>query len=202
MVEPARQPWHSGGEMKRAAITALVMSSAVACSSLSVSQDYRPGTDFTVLRTWSWMPEQGTTVNAPNNELVDERLVQAVETVMESRGYRQVPDTEADFHVGYHLIIEDQVDYQTVNEYWGSDWSYGMYGPRYGPTTGVVTSTSHEIEYSVGTLVIDFFDASERELMWRGVAQGTVRPQDNPVDRQRQADEAVRAILDQFPPEG
>lgn len=186
--------------MRRVMFSALATLAVSACGGISVSQDYAPGTDFAAMRTWDWMPNQEETANVGNNALDAQRLRTAVQGELEARG--AVRDTEnPDFHVGYHLILDEQVDYQTVNSYWGGGWNYGMYGSMY-PMGGMSTSSTQEIHYTVGTLIIDFFDADERELLWRGVGEGNVTPSQDPVSRQARANDAVRAILAQFPPNG
>jgi len=187
--------------MKRSISTVLIGLTVGACAGISVSQDYAPDVDFSPLRTYDWMPEQGSTSNSANNQLIDARLHQAITTEMDARGYER-DTSDPDFYIGYQLILDEQADYETVNSYWGTGWDYGMYGSRYGyPGGGMATSSTREIRYTVGTLILDFFDADERALIWRGVGEGDVRPLDSPEERQRRADEAVRAILDQFPPD-
>ncbi len=181
--------------MRRIAFSALLAVAVSACGGgISVNSDYMEGTDFVPYRTWDYMPNQGATANASSNRLVDQRLRTAVERTIGEKGFRR--DTgDPDFYVGYQLILDDQTSYETINDYWGTGWGYGgMYGSPMG------TSSTRAINYTVGTLVVDFFDADERQLIWRGSAEGTVEPQDNPADRQAQADQAVGAILEQFPP--
>ena len=52
----------------------------------------------------------------------------------------------------------------------------------------------------MGTLIIDVFDAAERELVWRGSGEGRVNQARSPEDRQERIDDAVRKILRDFPP--
>lgn len=189
-----------GTKMRRVMFSAIAAMAVSACGGLSTSQDYAPGTDFAAMRSWDWMPNQGETTNAPNNALIDQRLQTAVENQMEAMGHTR-DTSNPDFHVGYHLILDDQVNYETVNSYWGTGYNYGMYGSMY-PMGGMATSSTREVHYTMGTLIIDFFDADEQELLWRGVGEGHVTEQDNPAARQAQADDAVRAILSQFPPNG
>lgn len=181
--------------MRRIATAALLAVAAGACGGgISVNSDYVEGTDFSPYRTWDYMPNQGSTANASSNQLVDQRFRIAVERTMGEKGFRR-DTSDPDFYVGYHLILDDQTTYETVNDYWGSGWGYGgMYG------TSMGTSTTRAINYTVGSLVVDFFDADERQLLWRGTAEGTVEPQRTPEERQAQADRAVGAILAQFPP--
>ncbi|MEJ2539946.1 MAG: DUF4136 domain-containing protein [Gemmatimonadota bacterium] len=182
----------------RRILTALAISLMLgACGGgLNVNSDYAPSTDFTPYRTWDYMPNQGSTPNASSNQLIDQRLRLAVEQTMEQKGYRR-DTSDPDFYVGYQLLLDQQTNYETVNDYWGSGWNYGWYGP---PGGGMSTSTTRQVNYTVGTLVVDFFDADERQLIWRGSAEGTVEPESDPEARQARANEAVSEILAQFPP--
>jgi hypothetical protein len=100
---------------------------------------------------------------------------------------------QPDVFVGYQVALDDQIDYETINTYWGSGWGYrGVYG-------GVVGSRTVAREYTVGTLVIDVFDAARRELVWRGAGEGRVNAARNPQERQERINQAVTQILEDFP---
>ena len=175
-------------------VAALLVS---ACAGITVNQDFRPGTDFSTLRTWDWMPGGAESEFGP---LVDDRVQSAIETQMQAKGFRKVDSGEPNFRVGFQLIAEDRVDYQTVNTYYGGGWGYrGVYG-RYGP--GMGTSQTYSREYTTGAIVIDFFDVASRELVWRGSGEGTVHETASPQERQERANLAVQKILEQFPPSG
>jgi hypothetical protein len=51
--------------------------------------------------------------------------------------------------------------------------------------------------FTVGTLVIDVFDASTRRAVWRGVAQGSVPESEE--HRDRDAAEAIHGMFADFP---
>jgi hypothetical protein len=174
-----------------------VVGSAVtlaACSGLSVNQDFQPGTDFSPYQEYAWMENQ----RPPNNdEFLGQRIRSAVDGAMQGKGYRPVAANEADFFVGYQLLLEEEVSYQTVNDYWGPGWGYGGY---YGGV-GTVSSQTTETRYTVGTFVLDFFDASTRNLVWRGSAEGRVHETNNPEERQQRANDVATAVLAQFPPD-
>ena len=71
---------------------------------------------------------------------------------------------------------------------------------RYGPAMG--TSRTYSVEYTMGTLIIDFFDVGSKELVWRGSAEGKIHESNDPQVRQERANQAVLMILEQFPPRG
>ena len=184
--------------MKLRIATALVAAlSVAACSGISVNHDFNPGTDFSALRTWDWMPGGTESVYGT---LVDQRARSANETQMQAKGFQKVDSGEPNFRVGFQLIAEDKVSYETVNSYYGGGWGYrGVYGTA-GPAMG--TSRTYANEYTVGTVIIDFFDVGSRELVWRGSAEGKVHETADPQERQERANLAVQKILEQFPPGG
>jgi hypothetical protein len=186
----------------RIAIALLAALSVSACSGISVNQDFSPGANYSGLTTWDWMPaadREGGDARA-TNPLLHGRIQSAVETQMQAKGFRKVDSGEVSFRVGYHLILEDRVDYQTVNNYYGGGWGYrGVYG-RYGP--GMGTSQTYAREYTDGTLIIDFYDVAARELVWRGSAEGRINESADPLEQQERANLAIQKILEQFPPGG
>lgn len=184
-------------KLTTALATALLAS---ACSGISVNQDFNPNTQFASLQTWDWMPQsedRGGDIRT-DNPLVDQRIRNAIEATLQEKGLRKVASGEPQFRVGYHLILDDRVDYETVNNYYGGTWGYrGVYGVY---STGMASSQTYAREYTVGTLVIDFFDVESRELVWRGAAEGRINEVPDPAARQARATEAVQRILAQFPP--
>ncbi len=52
-----------------------------ACSSVQVSTDYDPGTDFSVLKSYAWLPRKASTGGDPrlDSTLLNERIRGAVE---------------------------------------------------------------------------------------------------------------------------
>ena len=168
-----------------------------ACSGISVNQDFRPGADFSALRTWDWMPGGGP---SEFGQLVDDRIQSAIETQLQAKGFQKVSSGEPNFRVGFQLITEDHVDYETVNNYYGGGWgTRGVYR-GYGGAMG--TSQTYSREYTTGAIIIDFFDVGSRELVWRGSGEGKVHETATPQERQERANAAVQQILEQFPPSG
>ena len=179
----------------------LVLGAAVivasACSGMTVNQDFMPGTDFSGFRAVGWMPGDFQT---GADALTDQKIRVALESGFQAKGFRLVSSAQADLVVAYQLILNDQTDYQTVNTGYGGGWGYGMYGARYG--VGMSSSTTRAITYTMGTLVVDLFDAKSKELVWRGTAEGKINESATPQQRQERANEAVARILEQFPPKG
>jgi len=60
----------------------------------------------------------------------------------------------------------------------GGYYGYGGYyghGPAYGwgPTSSHTTYSTYD--YTVGTLIIDVYDAKDKKLIWESIAKGTVK---------------------------
>ena len=66
---------------------------------------------------------------------------------------------------------------------------------------GVGTSRTTATEYTVGTLIIDFYDARQRELVWRGSGEGKVNQARDPEESQERINQVVTLILQDFPVE-
>ena len=176
---------------------------ASACSGISVNQDFNSATQFSGLQTWDWMPTGNRQDSDPrsDNAIVDQRIRSAIEAGLQEKGLRKVSSGEPSFRVGYQLILDDRVDYQTVNNYYGTGWGYrGVYGRYGGPT--MATSQTYAREYTQGTLIVDFFDVASHELVWRGSGEGKIHEVSDPVKKQERANLAVQKILGQFPPKG
>jgi hypothetical protein len=166
-----------------------------ACSGLSTNFDFDPQANFTGYQTWAWMEMQ------PNSQLTDlqrSRVRSSIESALTAKGMSLVRG-QPSFWVGYQVILDEQVSYNTVNSYYGGGWGYrGWYGPSYGMTMG--SSQTTETRVQVGTLIIDIFDAGTKELVWRGTGESKIQEVRDPQERQARLDQAVAKIMEKFPP--
>ena len=179
--------------MSQRGLLLLGLALTAACSGISVNSDYMPGTNFTPYRTYGWMPN--APAPTPEDRLIDTRIRSAVEAGLAEKGFTPSTSGEPDIYVAYQLITDDRTDVRTVNNYYGTGWRYGPYWGG-----GVATTRTETSNYTVGTLVLDFFDAESRELVWRGTAEGRLNERADPEQRQERANDAVRRILDRYPP--
>ncbi len=187
----------------RAAASVLVLVLAAlgtACSSVRTQYDFDPSTDFSAWRTYAWYPSGSPPTGDPrlDNPLLHGRIEAAVNRTLGVRGYTQVQGGTPDFYVNYHLSTEERLDVRTMNRtYAGGPYRHRWRGAGWG---GVGWTETVVDQYEVGTLVIDFIDASARRLVWRG--SGTRRLSRNPQPDKltQRVNEAVDEILAQFPP--
>jgi Domain of unknown function (DUF4136) len=180
--------------MRRLVWLALVSAAGwIACSGVRVTTDYDPSADFSGVRSYAWLDEQsGVEGDRPDvASLLDRRVRGAIETELQGKGIARVDRSAAKVLVTYHLGVEKKLDVNTIN----SGYGYGRYG-RYGG----IHSTTTVTEYQEGTLLIDLVDPTSKQLVWRGAGQARIREYSTPEEREQRVGEAVKLILEKFPP--
>jgi hypothetical protein len=166
---------------------------ASGCSSISTTTDYDPASVRKVdaYRTYAWLPTPQGADPRVYNPLVGQRVMDAVDRELASRGYRKV-DQNPDFNIGWHGAINQKLDVNTVSSAYGYTWD-----PWYSPM-GPYTTVN---EYEEGTLILDVVDAPSNKLVWRGTAQAELSENPSEQQRQERTQEAVEKILEKFPPQ-
>ncbi|NUS39389.1 MAG: DUF4136 domain-containing protein [Lysobacter sp.] len=169
------------------AIAALTLLLAACASTPMVQTDHDPAVQFAQYHTYSWRqkPQEGPA-------LLMQRIVDDIDAQLAAKGWRQVPEG-GDVVVAAHVATRERNRVDTFYDapMWGG---WGWYGPGWNAGFAHTTSTS----YTVGTLLVDMFDAKTRRAIWSGVAEGTV-PQ-SPVQVNQKLDEAVAKMFVGFPP--
>lgn len=160
---------------------------------MRVESDFDPQAGFSDLRTYSWMEEPAQPGAAarsvrPTSDLVKRRIERAVDAELARKGYQRT-STNPDFKVGMLTIVDEKVDVDYINRYYG-----------YRRTTFVVQEAVVS-EYLQGTLVLDIVDAKKNELIWRGSASGALPDNPTPERVEKTVNEAVAQIMERFPPD-
>ena len=159
------------------------------CSSISVTNDYDPGADFSKYSTFDFYKgtiEGSVLESAP---LIKKRVIEATSNEMIKKGLKLDDSGNADF------IIYTQAG--TAEKMNVTDYGYG-YGSWWGPYPyGRNIDVSY---YTQASLIIDLVDNAKDELVWRGIGTGVVQEKGTPEERQQAIDEAVAKILSQYPP--
>ena len=154
------------------------------------SYDYEKSADFKSFKTYAF--KDGTKVGQP---LIDNRIVEAIETQLATKGLSK-DEANPDMFVVYHVAFDKQKDISTFS----SGGGYGPYGWGWGGGwAGGSTHTSVR-DILVGTLVIDMADAKKNQMVWRGMGVKEVNTQANPDKRDKSINDAVKKILKNYPP--
>ena len=152
--------------------TVLAGASLVAgCASNPVTSDYDSSADFARYRSFNFLAQQSTE-GEQYMSLLDKRLEAAITNEMETRGYSLAEAADAaDLTVDYHAHIEEKQKVVSSPEpvHWGRGW----YDPW--PT---YNNNVRTVDYKQGTLIINLIDTANKQMVWQGTMQGTVKNSD------------------------
>ena len=167
-----------------------------ACSGIQVSQDYEQGYNFAALQTFAWKPNVNNEYGIKDNELVDERIREAIVEQLTAKSYVMLDSETPDFFISYNLIVKQKITSSGVSG--GVSMGRSSYG-RYG---GVGISSGSQVRaYDQGTLSIDFTIPLEDKLIWRGISTQAVDDHSSPSKSRVIIKETVEKMLQQFPPQ-
>lgn len=185
--------------MKKLILFALISLALSGCdSNLKVVSDYDRSVDFTKYRTFQilpWAEELDELVSRNSQTLID----QSIKEVMTRYGYTYV-EKNADLVVSTYVHLDEEHGVTAYNSYYGPTYGYygGFgYGYGYGYGAGMSTTTYQEYAYTVGSLIIDFYDQKEKKLVWQGI--GSDKLSDNIKKTQNKIPSYVRMVLYDFP---
>ena len=155
-----------------ATLSALALATA-ACGGPSITRDRDPNVPIPVGATWAWGARD--TVSryemdpAAQNPILHQRVQAAVETEMQARGFTKVDlPSQANLVVTYHIGIKRESELQTTTSGMSAGW-YGGYGwGMYGAPT-FATSTTREVQYQTGGLLIYIRNRADSRVAWRGL---------------------------------
>ena len=183
------------------AITAIVpvLFYLAACSTLNVQTDYDTGYDFSTLKTYAWLEGAAPSDDIRiNNSLIINRVVNAVNNNLQSKGYVLTDAGKADFYVNWFGGIENRIRQETIDTYYGhlgyrsDNWGYRGYWPGHIRT--------YTFEYQQGTLIIDIADNRNKQLLWRGTGRKYLEENETPEEITAGINQLVTGILENFPP--
>jgi hypothetical protein len=150
--------------------------------------------DFSRIRTFQWSPGAESTLEQ-RNPFMHSRVVSAIDYELCATGLTEV-ETSPDVYVTYHASVEDKVRLESDSYGYGFG-SYGRGGWGAYGYSGVVPvmTTTREVEYEEGTLVVDIWDAASRQLVWRGTLSRVFA--DNAQKAEKQVIDAIEDMAKQ-----
>ena len=164
---------------------AVVLMASIATPGQDVKYNFMPGTDFSKYHTYKWISIEG---GAHPNQIVDSEIKQAVDSQLAEKGLTKTNDDKADLYVGYQTAVDKEKQWN----------AYSMGGFRWGGMGGMASATSSTIIN--GTIVVDMYDPTTKQLVWTGNATKTVDPSGNPEKNQKNLDRAIQKLLKNYPP--
>ena len=139
---------------------------------------------FSRYKTYSWQEVKAS------NSLWDDRIKDAVNAQLVAKGWTQV-DNGADVAIVAIKTTQIEKTLQTFYDGMGGGWRWRGFG-------GFGESTTTEQDYKEGTLVVDMYDASTKQLIWRGSAEEMLS--DKAEKNEKNLDKGVAKMFKSFPP--
>lgn len=155
---------------------------ATLAAAQDVHTDYDHHAMFGSYHTYSWEKVQ------TSDPLWEPRIKDAVDRTLQAKGWQKVA-SGGEVAVTAVGSARNQQEYETFYN--------GMGGWRWGGFGETTTTVEH---YRVGSLVVDLYDARDKQLVWRGVASDTLS--DKPEKNEKNLDKAVEKMFKDFPPKG
>ncbi len=175
--------------MRTIAVAAAMSLTCLTAFAQDVKVDFDKGADFSALKTFS--TKLGTSWN---NQIGENRVMTEIETTLVEKGWKKV-DANPDAVVVIHGATSTK---RSLNTFY-SGGGYGGYGYRgWGGGMGMGSATTTESEYTVGTLVVDIFNAKTKALVFRGTASDELS--DKPEKNIKKMDKASSKMFKDFPP--
>lgn len=163
-------------------LAGLILAVAGGAGAQDVKVDYDKDANFVAIKTFSL--KVGTSWGNPIGE---KRVVDEITGALVAKGWTVAPEGQADAQVVLHGASQTK---RSLNTYYS-----GMGGYRWG---GMGTATTTETQYTVGTLLVDIFDAKGKNLIWRGIAQDEAS--DKPEKNIKKVAKASEKLFKDFPP--
>jgi hypothetical protein len=169
--------------MKKSIYIFLSLLLILGCSSTQINIKYDKNAEYSRYETYGWLKtgKQLDNYNRIDNQELEDLIQNAINTMMQSRGYELISEGDPDILVTFYAgvtgdIVQDE-----------SGYTYGKWfeGDR-------------EIEQE-GILLIDIIDNETRELFWRGRGNGLI---DDPETARAEVTEITQKIFKQFPERG
>ncbi|HXH67121.1 MAG TPA: DUF4136 domain-containing protein [Candidatus Limnocylindrales bacterium] len=162
------------------AIAGLLLSAISAWA--GVATDYDHKVDFAHYKTYSWGKIQTA------DSLWDARVKSAVAGQLAAKGLTEV-SSGGDMIVAARDAIHNEQELNTFYNGFGGRRRFG----------GIGMATTTVDNYKVGTLIIELFDGTSKNLIWQGSASNTLSS--NADKNVKSLDKNAQKMFDHFPPE-
>jgi hypothetical protein len=163
-------------------LVGLTLLAGAAVSAQDVRYNFMPGTDFAKYHTYKWVPIEG---GSHPNQIADAQIKSSVDSQLAAKGLTKTDSDNADLLIGYQVSVDKEKQWN----------AYSMGGARFG---GMGSATSSTI--SNGSLVLDMYDPTSKQLVWTGTATKTLDPSSNQEKNQKNLDKAMAKLLKNYPP--
>jgi hypothetical protein len=164
---------------------ALALIASSSAFAQKVQADWDHNADFSHYRTFAYVKSQPV-----ENPLMDQRIVEAIKAELTAKGLTENSANPA-MVVTYTAAMKQDKEY-VANGFGGG---YGM-GWRWGG--GMGSATVNSFTTVQGTIVVDMYDAANKQMLFRGSATDTVS--DKPEKDAQKIQKGMKKLFEKFPP--
>jgi ABC-type glycerol-3-phosphate transport system substrate-binding protein len=188
------------GKLTAAAMILTAVAATTIIAGVKVQSQSDQKFAFATLKTWAWNPSGPGDVKvwvtaesdpAPVKRQVEPIIMQAVDEQLAKRNFTRAEE-RPDFFVTYYVLVTLGMSSQQLGQFLPSLSEWGV-PPFTAPTTSLKI-------YPEGSLVLDVAAGSTDRVVWRGVAQSEVKPDASDAERTKRVRDAVKDLLEKFPP--
>ncbi|WP_235357684.1 DUF4136 domain-containing protein [Arsukibacterium ikkense] len=152
--------------------------------------------NFSQYQTFAFVSELATD-RAGYTTLITQHFKDAISTELTARGYRY-DETAPQLLVNFNSNVANRSETRSIPS---THYHYGYYHYRRGIVYGgfpIYNTEVSTVHYKVGTVNIDLVDVAKRQLVWEGIAEGSLTQRDLEQPRQAAA-RTVALIFEKFP---
>jgi hypothetical protein len=173
------------------------------CSSVKVVTDKDDTVDFTKFKTFEYY---GWSDNSDKilNRFDKERIEHSFGEELAKRGLTGVEKgSGGDLIITLYIVAEQKTQTTATTTGMGGMGGYGYgygymgHGPGYGWGGSISHTTYSDYDYTVGTLIIDIYDAKEKKLIWESIGTSTVN--EKTKGREERIAKTVALIMQTYP---
>lgn len=166
----------------------------------TVTYNYADRVNFGEFKHYQWVNIEGASATDP---ALDIEIRTAIDTQFAARGISKSSEG-SQLLIGYQVSEGRVVQIAMLKDHWlyGPGWSDS---PWYGYSRGFVfedvsrLSTVNGMDIEFGHLVLDAYDSSHRDLVWRGRVTKAISFYGDFPKRRRQLSKAVGKLIEAFP---
>jgi hypothetical protein len=191
--------------MRRSLVVLMCLATIVVADAagIKVTAEPDPNVDFAMVHTWAWDADAGDVIMArtqtddpaPLKARLDPLIRKYVEAEMRKKGLTPVAGGTPDFYLHYYVLVTIASSGQYMGQFLPSVPYWGLPGFSAGASTSLSVATR-------GSLVLDALlpgAAQERPVIWRGIAQSTVKDDDAQGVRDARIRDAAAGLVKKFP---
>lgn len=158
--------------------------------------------DISTYQTYAWLPSHAKIERKYDASQLNEAIASAVNEALIKKGYT-LNTTDPDLLVFVHKMFDDNkrerkpiaASYKynrpdTIDQFFNP-----IYYTNYSKVAKVMGYDTPQVEYTEGTVVIDLIDRNTKTIIWRGVTDDQIKP-DNIKDEVRKH---IQQIFAKFP---